>query len=145
VVKDVSFVNEQYRVAATFRGFGGQRVAGLGDERGGVEAGFGTECGDDVLVDASGADGGVGNVDEVVTGTVDAVESGAGGHGLADADFAGDHGDAAGVDAVRDAGGGLGVVGVAVQHTGGEVAAERHAGESVEGLDSVQHGVAPVR
>jgi hypothetical protein len=32
------------------------------------------------------------------------------------------------------------VVGVAVQHAGGEITAEGHAGKSVEVLDSVQHG-----
>jgi hypothetical protein len=144
VVEDVAFVDEKYRSAAAFGGFGGECVAGLGDQGGGVEGGFGAQGCDDELVDASRGDGWVRDVDEVVAGAVDAVEGGACGHGLADADLARNHGDAAGVDAVGDAGGGLGVVGVAVQHAGGKVAPEWHAGKSIEALDSVQHGVAPV-
>ena len=93
--------------------FGGQRVAGLRDQGGVVEAGPPAERGHDVVVDAAGADGGVGEVDQVVAGGFGAVDGGAGGDGLADADLAGDHGDAAGGDAVADAGGGLGVVAAA--------------------------------
>ena len=48
--------------------FGGQRVAGLGDQGGVVEAGPPAERGHDVVVDAAGADGGVGEVDQVVAG-----------------------------------------------------------------------------
>src|SRR6266536_1715988 len=72
--------------------------------------------------------------------TVGAVERGAGGHGFADADLTGDDGDAAGVDAVGDAGGGLGVVGELVERAGGEITAVWHAGETVERLDFVEHG-----
>ena len=85
--------------------FGGQRVAGLRDQGGVVEAGFAAQGGDQVMVDAAGADGGVRDVDQVVAGGFGAAERGAGGDGLADADLTGDHGDAAGGDAVADAGG----------------------------------------
>src|SRR5262249_23484226 len=135
--EQVGLVNDQDGGSAAFGGFGGQRAAGLGDETCGVEGGVAAQGGDDVVVDASGAHRWVRDVEEVVAGPVDSVERGAGGHGFADADLAGDDGDAAGVDAVGDAGGGLGVVVVAVQHAGGEVAAERHPGKSVERFDSV--------
>jgi hypothetical protein len=68
----------------------------------------------------------------VVAGGVDTIDGGPRGHGLADANFARDHGDAVGVDAVGDASGGLGVVVVAVQHARGEIAAERHPSKSIE-------------
>jgi hypothetical protein len=68
----------------------------------------------------------------VVTGGINPVNGGAGGDGLASAGLAGDHGDAAGVDAEGDAGDGLGVVVVAMQHAGSKVAAEWHARESEE-------------
>ena len=45
---------------------------------------------DDVVVDAAHGDGGVGDVDQVVAGGFGAVDGGAGGDGLADADSAGD-------------------------------------------------------
>src|SRR6266568_1826583 len=54
-------------------------------------------------------------------------------------DFAGDDADGAFGDAPGDAGDGLVVGGVPVQHAGGEVAAEGHAGEPVVGLESVYH------
>jgi excisionase family DNA binding protein len=55
-------------------------------------------------------------------------------------DFACDHADGALADAPGDAGDGFVVGGVAVEHAGGQVAAERHAGESVVGLELVDHG-----
>ena len=63
------------------------------------------------------------------------------GDGFAGADLAGDHADAAFGDAPADPGDGFAVGGVAVQHAGGEVAAEGHAGEPVEALQFVDHGV----
>ena len=97
-----------------------------------MEGGLAAQGGDDVVVDAAGADGWVGQVDEVVAGPVDVVEGGAHGHGLANADLSGDDGDAAGGDAVGDAGGGLGVLVVAVQHAGGKITTEWHACKSIE-------------
>jgi hypothetical protein len=54
------------------------------------------------VVDAPGADLGVGDSDELVTGGIQAGGGGARGHSLACADLAGDHRDLAGVDAVGD-------------------------------------------
>ena len=62
-------------------------------------------------------------------------EGGAQGHGFAGADFAGDDAEGVLADAPADPGGGLGVGAVAVQHARGQVAAERHLGESVVGLE----------
>ena len=139
--EEVALVDAQDGDAAAFGVFGGQRVAGLRDQGGVVEAGPPAQRGHDVVVDAAGADGGVGDVDQVVAGGFGAVDGGAGGDGLADADLAGDHGDAAGGDAVADAGGGLGVIAAVEQLAGRQGAAEGHGGEAEIGLDLVQHGV----
>ena len=118
---------------------GGQRRGPAGPGRV-VEAGPPAQRGHDVVVDAAGADGRVGDVDQVVAGGFGTADRGAGGD-LADADLAGDHGDAAGGDAVADAGGGLGVVAAVEQLAGRQGAAEGHGGEAEIGLDLVQHGV----
>jgi hypothetical protein len=68
-------------------------------------------------------------------------QGGADGDGFAGADLAGDYADAAFGDTPADAGHGFAVGAVAVQHAGGEVAAEGHAGEAVEALQFVDHGV----
>jgi hypothetical protein len=49
------------------------------------------------------------------------LKPGADGDGLADADFAGEHAEAAFADAPGDPGDGLAVAGVPVQHAGGQV------------------------
>src|SRR5450755_2580069 len=94
-----------------------------------------TGHGDDGVVDAADADGGVAEVDEGVAGGVEAGEGGAQGHGLAGADFPGDHAEGVLADAPADPGGCLGVRAVTVQHAGRQVAAERHPGETVVGLE----------
>lgn len=76
------------------------------------------EAGDDGLVNAGDADGGVGEIDDGVSGVVKGVEGRADGDGLSSADLAGDHAEAAFPDAPGDAGCGLGVGGVPVQHPG---------------------------
>jgi hypothetical protein len=136
----VSFVDAHDGDPAAFGCFGGECVAGLGDQGGVVEAGLCAERGHNVVVDAAGVDGGVGDVDQVVAGGFGAVDGGPGGHGFADAGFAGDHGDTAGGDAIADAGGGLVVIGAAEQHARGQCAPERHGCQAVVGLDFVNHG-----
>jgi hypothetical protein len=74
-----------------------------------------------------------------VAGGVQAGQGGAGGDGLADADLAGEHTQGVLVDAPGDAGDRFGVGGVAVQHLGGKLAAERHPGEPVGGLQTLDH------
>jgi hypothetical protein len=49
----MGFVEYDDGGSAAFSGFGGQRVAGLGDEGGGVEGGLAAQGGDDVVVDAA--------------------------------------------------------------------------------------------
>ena len=58
---------------------------------GGVEAGDAAEAGDQRGVEAAGADGGVGQVDDGVAGGVEFGEGGAERDGLAGADLTGDH------------------------------------------------------
>ena len=74
-----------------------------------------------------------------MAGRVEGGECGADGDGLPGADLAGDHPDPVLGDAPADPGDGLAVGGVAVQHAGGEVAAERGAGEPEEPLQPVDH------
>ena len=68
-----------------------------------------------------------------------AARAARGGDGLADADLAGEHAEGLVGDAPGDAGGSLAVGGVPVQHAGCQVAAGRHAGEPVVGLQAVDH------
>jgi len=70
-------------------------------------------------------------VKERVPGLVEGGGGGAGGHRLADADLARYDTGGALAGAPGDAGGGLGVGGVAAEHGRGEVLAERGAGEPV--------------
>src|ERR1019366_6188714 len=95
----------------------------LGREGGGAVGGPAAEGGDGGVVDAADADGGVGQVDDGGPGGVEGGQGGAGGGSLAGADFTGDHAEGLVVHAPGDAGGGLAVRGVAVQHAGGQVAA----------------------
>jgi len=74
-----------------------------------------------------------------VAGGVQAGQGGVDGDGLADADLAGEHAQGVLVDAPGDAGDRFGVGGVAVQHLGGKLAAERHPGEPVGGLQTLDH------
>ena len=137
VVEQVGLVDDQDGGAAAFVVFGGEGVGGLGDRGWPCGCGEPAEGGDDGVVDAAGADGGVAEVDDGVPGGVEAGEGGADGDGLAGADLAGDHAEGAFADAPGDAGDGFGVAAVAVQHAGGEVPAEGHAGEAVVGLQSL--------
>ena len=72
--EEVGLLDAQDGDAAAFGCFGGQRVAGLRDQGGVVEAGPPAERGDDVVVDAARGDGGVGEVDQVVAGGFGALE-----------------------------------------------------------------------
>ncbi len=95
-------------------------------------------------MDPADADSGVGQVDNDVAGLDQARKRSADGGG----DLAGDHAEALITHAPGDPGGGLGVSGMAVQHAGGKVAAERHPGESVEALQLADHDAsspAPLR
>ena len=62
---------------------GGEQAGGLGGEGGGAVGGPAAERGDDVVVDAAGAGGRVGQVDQGVPGLVEGGDGGAGGDCLA--------------------------------------------------------------
>jgi hypothetical protein len=140
----VCFVDQQHDGLAAFVVLGGQQLGGLGDQGRPVEAGDGPEGAHEVVVDASGADHGVGQVDDRVAGRVEAGGHGTGGDGLAGADFAGDHADGVLVDQPAQPGDGFLVAAGGEQLTGGEVATERLAGEAVVGAEPVDgHGATP--
>jgi hypothetical protein len=131
VVQKVCFLDDDDGCASAFGVFGGQGVGGLRRQGGGIEAGDLPERGDDVVQHAADPDGRVGQIDDHVPGAVQGGGGGADGDGLAGADLAGDHSEGVLVDAPADAGDGFGVSGVAVQHAGGQVPPEGHAGEAV--------------
>jgi len=137
--EEVCFVDHDRDVPAAFVFLGGEQIGGLRDERGLVEARDGAECGDDAVVEATGADGGVAEVDDRAAGLVQLGEGGADGDGFAGTDLAGDHAEGAFGDAPADAGDGFGVCAVPVQHLRGERPAERCLGEPVVGLQLVDH------
>jgi hypothetical protein len=118
--------------------FGGQGVGGLGGQGGVVGQGLATEGGDDAVVDSPDADGGVGQVDDGVAAAIQARQCGAHGDGLAGANLAGDDADAAIGNAPADAGDGLVVGGVPVQHGRGQIAPEWRARKTKVG-DQVGH------
>ena len=128
--QQVGFVDHHDGDASALGVFGGERVGGLRGQGGVMGQGLPAEGGDDAVVDAADADGGVGQVDDGVAAAVQAGEGGAHGDGLAGADLAGDHADAAFGDTPADAGDGFVVGAVAVQHARGQIAAERRPGET---------------
>ncbi len=141
MVEQVGFVEDEDGGAAAFDGFDREGVAGLGDEGGHVGLGQAAQGGDDGVVDAAGADGGVAEVDDGVPGRVEGGQRGADGDGFAGADFAGDDAEAVFGHAPGDPGDGLVVGVVAVQHAGGEVTTERHPGQAVVDLQTLDgHG-----
>lgn len=133
----MGLVDDQDGNASPLCVLGGERVGGLRDEGGAVGLGDAAEAGDDGLVDAGDPDRRVGDVDDGVSGVVECVEGGPDRDCFPGADLAGDHAEAAFADAPGDAGRGRGMGGVAVQHPGGQVFAERHGRETVVALDLV--------
>jgi len=103
-----------------------------------VGEGLAAEGGDDAVMDAAHPDGGVGQVDDAVATAVKGGQRGAHGDGLAGANFAGDHADAAFGDAPADAGDRFVVGAVAVQLAWGQIAPERHPRKAVVG-DQFHH------
>ena len=84
--------------------FVGEQLVRLWDQGGGVEAGLAAEGEHDLVVEAAGADRGVGEVDERVAGGVEGGGGGAGGDGLAGADLAGQEAERLLLDHEGDAG-----------------------------------------
>src|SRR4051794_41232626 len=108
-----------------------------------MDQGLPAERGDDLVVDATDADGGVGQVDDGVAGRVQPGQCGADRDGLSGADLAGDDPDPALGHAPADAGHGFAVAGVAVQHPRCQIAAEGGAAEPEEALQTVDHAGTP--
>jgi len=129
----MSLIQDHYDAAVPFGGLGGKQVAGLGHQLGLEVAGPVAERPDDRDIQAPGAEGGVGDVDDLVAGRVEAGDGGAQRHGLACADVAGDHPERGFHDAEADPGDRLGVRGPAEQVPGGDVLAERGAGQAEVG------------
>src|SRR5260370_992115 len=105
----MSLVADEDDAAVPFGGLGGEQVAGLGHQLGFEVAGLGAERADDGDIQAPGAEGGVGDVDDLVAGGVEAGDGGAQRHGLPGADVAGDHAERGFHHAEADPGDRLGV------------------------------------
>src|SRR4249920_1715128 len=143
VGEQVSFVQDQDGGAAAFFAFGHEGLAGLGEQPGSQVGGGLAEGGEDLFADAADPDHRVGQVDDGVPGGIQAGQDGADRDGLAGSDLAGDDADRAFADAPGDAGDGLVVGGVPVQHPGCEVPAEGHAAEPVVGLQFLNQRTSP--
>src|SRR5260370_29702243 len=124
----MGFIADQYDGSASLVSFGGEVVDRLADQRAFVEAGSSAEGRDYGLVDAACADGGVAQVDHGVPGGVQVGQGGAKCDSFAGSDLSCYDAEGGFGYAPADAGDGLGVAVVAVQHAGGEVAAGRGAG-----------------
>ncbi|HTS95607.1 MAG TPA: hypothetical protein VMI33_03225, partial [Streptosporangiaceae bacterium] len=135
----MGLVEDQDGGLAALVALGGEHGAGLGGEPGVAAVGLAAEGRDDHLVQPAYADHRVGQVDDGVPGGVQAGQDGAHRDSLARPDFACDNTDGPFGDAPGDPGAGLVVGGVPVQHAGGQVPAERHAGEPVVGLELIDH------
>jgi hypothetical protein len=138
VAEKVGFVQDQQGDPAAFAVLGGDQAGGLGGEGGGAVGGPAAERGDDMVVDAPGAGGRVGEVYQGVAGLVQAGDGSAGGDCLAGTDFTCDHCQRPFAGAPGDPGGSFGVGGVVVQHRGCEVFPERGPGEPVV-VTQVEH------
>jgi hypothetical protein len=90
IAEQVRLLDDHDGGASPFSVFGGERVGGLWSQRGVMGQGLPTQRGDDAVVDAPDADGGVGQVDHGVAAAVQGGQRGAHGDGLAGADSAGD-------------------------------------------------------
>jgi hypothetical protein len=78
VAQEVGLVDDQQRDAAALAVLGGGQGGGLGGQGGGAVGGPAAGRGDHGVVDAAGAGGGVGQVDQGVPGLVQRGDGGAG-------------------------------------------------------------------
>ena len=81
----MGFVDDDHGPSVSFGGFGCEETGGLGHDFGFVESGVGAQRGHDGDVEASGAERGVWNVEDVVAGRVEGCDGGANGDGFAGA------------------------------------------------------------
>ena len=87
---EMSLVEDQQRDTSALVMLGGEQAGGLGGQGGGAVGGPAAERGDHGVVDAAGAGGGVGQVDQGVPGLVQAGDGSARGDRLAGANQTGD-------------------------------------------------------
>jgi hypothetical protein len=140
-LEEMSLIADHYDPAVPFCGFGGEQIAGLGHQLGFEVARLGAQRADDGDVKAAGAEGGVGDVDDLVAGGVQASDGGAQGHRLARADIPGNYSERGFGDAEADPGDRLGVGLAGEQVLGGDPLAERGAGQpEVGGPGRPGHG-----
>jgi hypothetical protein len=132
-IQQVRLIHDDHDAAVPLVGFGGQQVGGLGHQLGLEVAGLVAERADDGDVEAAGAEGGVGDVDDLVAGRVEGRDGGADGHGLACADVPGDHSERGLDDAKADPGDRLGVRLAGEKVAGRDGFAERGAGQAEVG------------
>src|SRR5215470_1493231 len=97
-------INDDDDAAVALGLLGFEQLLGLGHDLGLEEARSGAEGADDGDVEATGAEGGVGDVDDLVAEWVERGPGSAGGDRLAGADLAGDDAQGRLLDAVQDAG-----------------------------------------
>ena len=128
-LQEVRLIDDEHDGAVPFGGLGGEQVGGLGHQLGFEVAGLGAEGPDDLHVEAAGAEGGVGDVDDLVPGGVQAGDGGADRDRLACLDVAGNHPEQGFGDAEADPGGCLGVGLPGGQVPGGDRLPERGAGQ----------------
>src|ERR1035437_6420378 len=136
----MSLVDDKNDTAMAFVFLGGEEGGGLVDGFGFVEPGGVAEGGGDGHIQAAATAGGVGEVDEGELGPVQAGHPGAHGHGFACTGVAHDHTEGGLVDAVVDAGDGLGVASPLKELVGRYGLGERGAGEPEVGGPHVDGG-----
>ena len=88
-LQQVGLVADDHDAAAPFGGLGGEQVAGLGHQLGLEVTGPVAGRADDRHMRPAGAEGGIGDVDDLMAGGVQAGDRGAQRHCLARADVAG--------------------------------------------------------
>ncbi len=75
-LKEVGFINDQNDAAVSLSGLGGEQIGGLDHQLGSLVAGVGAEGSDDGDIQAPGAEGGIGDVDDLVPGRVEGRDGG---------------------------------------------------------------------
>jgi hypothetical protein len=102
-VRRWGLIDHQDDPSSPFLFFGGQQGVGLGDQFGLEAARHGAQRAHDGDVQATGTDGWVGQVDDVVRGRIQLADGRAHCDGLADAHLAGEHAEQRLSDAEADA------------------------------------------
>jgi hypothetical protein len=129
-LQEVRLIADDHDAAVPLGGLGGEQVGRLGHQLGLEVAGPVAERADDGDIQPAGAEGGVGDVDDLVPGRVQGGDGGAQRHGLPGADVPRHDSERRLHDAEADPGDRLGVRGPAEQVAGRDRLAERGAGQA---------------